>query len=159
MIAEMLRSGDVDAHVAGTVRPVLRKRHARAVEAVRQFLSSFGAKVRVEGEAGTDIYGGYFLWLELPSNGPDAKLVADRAKVEENLIVAPGTIFEVFGDEDAARFPRNIRICFSWEEEEDVVEGVRRLGRVLQRMQHEAETGQVKEHITGASNDGTGDFK
>jgi DNA-binding transcriptional MocR family regulator len=48
--------------------------------------------------------------------------------------VAEGEIFEVRGDEGSPRFPRNVRLCFSWEEEADVVEGVRRLGAVLGRM-------------------------
>jgi DNA-binding transcriptional MocR family regulator len=64
----------------------------------------------------------------------DAEVVAERARVEEELVIAPGRIFEVAGDEEAARFPRNVRLSFSWVDEEDIVEGVRRLGRVLRRM-------------------------
>jgi DNA-binding transcriptional MocR family regulator len=71
--------------------------------------------------------------LTLPE-GLDAEVVAERARVEEELIIAPGRIFEVAGDEEAARFPRNVRLSFSWVDEEDIVEGVRRLGRVLRRM-------------------------
>jgi DNA-binding transcriptional MocR family regulator len=76
------------------------------------------------------VYGGYFVWLTLPE-GVDAAVVAERAKVEEELVVAPGRIFEVAGDEAAARFPRNLRLSFSWADEEDIVEGVERLGRVV----------------------------
>jgi DNA-binding transcriptional MocR family regulator len=61
-------------------------------------------------------------------------VVAERARVEEELVVAPGRLFEVAGDEDAARFPGNVRLSFSWADEEDIVEGVARLGRVLRRM-------------------------
>jgi DNA-binding transcriptional MocR family regulator len=69
----------------------------------------------------------------------DAAVVAERARVEEELIIAPGRIFEVAGDEEAARFPRNVRLSFSWVDEEDIVEGVKRLGRVLRRMLDGAE--------------------
>ncbi|KAK4031744.1 hypothetical protein C8A01DRAFT_41802, partial [Parachaetomium inaequale] len=79
------------------------------------------------------VYGGYFVWLTLPG-GVDAEAVAERARVEEELVVAPGRLFEVAGDEAAARFPGNVRLSFSWADEEDIVEGVARLGRVLRRM-------------------------
>jgi DNA-binding transcriptional MocR family regulator len=79
------------------------------------------------------VFGGYFVWLTLPE-GVDAGMLATRAEVEEQLVVAPGSLFEVSGDEAAARFPRNVRLTFSWEDEENLVEGVRRLGSVLGRL-------------------------
>ncbi|KAF3352921.1 hypothetical protein VdG1_08607 [Verticillium dahliae VDG1] len=60
--------------------------------------------------------------------------VADRAK-ELGVTVGAGDKFEVAGDEDGARFEREVRICFSWEEVEDVVEGVRRLGHAVRDVQ------------------------
>ncbi|AEO60538.1 hypothetical protein MYCTH_2309805 [Thermothelomyces thermophilus ATCC 42464] len=85
------------------------------------------------GDGREEVYGGYFLWLTLPE-GVDSAVVAERARAEEDLIVAPGQIFEVAGDEDSARFPRNLRLSYSWADEEDIVEGIERLATVLRRM-------------------------
>ncbi|KAK3391108.1 aminotransferase [Podospora didyma] len=138
MIHQMLASGDLDRHLDNKVRPALQARHAAVVQAVKQELGGgdLGVQVLEEGDLGKGMFGGYFLWLTLPEGGPDAATVAEWAKQEENLIVAEGAVFEVIGQEggEAIRFPRNIRICYSWEEEEDVVEGVKRLERVLRRV-------------------------
>lgn len=151
-------TGDLDAHLTRVVRPALQRRHGLIVDAVARELGGMGVRVwagngpagaataspppaaAISGADETDgVFGGYFVWLTLPEGMPDAGKIAERAEQEENLIVAPGRRFEVLGDEEAARFPRNIRLCFSWEEEEDVVEGVRRLGSVLRRMCDELE--------------------
>ncbi|EAQ87174.1 hypothetical protein CHGG_03793 [Chaetomium globosum CBS 148.51] len=89
------------------------------------------------------------------AQGVDAGVVAERARVEEELVVAPGRIFEVAGDEAAARFPRNLRLSFSWADEEDIVEGVERLGRVVRRVL-EGESGVAGD---GAGTVDTGEFK
>ncbi|KAK3307630.1 pyridoxal phosphate-dependent transferase, partial [Chaetomium strumarium] len=161
---QMLAVGDLQRHLELVVRPALRRRHALMVTEVRHVLGGLGVDVwaantscgssrsrlgaggaegegerkgererREDGVDGVDVFGGYFVWLTLPEQ-LDAAAVAERAREEENLIVAPGSIFEVKGDEEAARFPRNIRLCFSWEDEKDILEGVARLGRVVKRM-------------------------
>lgn len=44
-------------------------------------------------------------------------------------------MFAVRGDEQGAKFDKNIRLCFSWEPEEALVDGVKRLGLLIKRMQ------------------------
>lgn len=51
---------------------------------------------------------------------------AQVCKEEEGVIVAPGAMFEVPGD-DAVKFDGNVRLCFAWEDEQRLVEGVRRM--------------------------------
>lgn len=133
MITQLLKSHDVDTHVSTKVRPALQRRHARIVQSIESELGQFSISVRSEGEIGGGVAGGYFVWLTLP-DGMSGKEVSERAREEENLVVAEGEMFEVRGDERSPRFPSNLRLCFSWEEEGDVVEGVRRLGRVVKRM-------------------------
>ncbi|KAK4099304.1 PLP-dependent transferase [Parathielavia hyrcaniae] len=136
-----LSTGEIGAWVDWTVRPALRRRHGIILGEVARELAPLGVAVwggnGVDGAGGEnhglEVYGGYFVWLTLPE-GVDAEVVAQRARAEEELVIAPGRIFEVAGDEAAARFPRNVRLSFSWVDEEDIVEGVRRLGRVLRRM-------------------------
>ncbi|KAK3293893.1 pyridoxal phosphate-dependent transferase [Chaetomium fimeti] len=89
-------------------------------------------------------------------SGVDAGVVAERARVEEELVVGPGAIFEVAGDEAAVKFPRNLRLSFSWVDEEDIVEGVARLGRVVRSVLEDGGKGGVGER-SGKSD--TGAFK
>ncbi len=80
--------------------------------------------------------GGYFIWLSL--HAPLlAEEVAMRALREENLIIAPGSIFAVYGDEKAVDLERQVRVCFSWEEEASLAEGIQRLAHVIGIMQRE----------------------
>ncbi len=100
------------------------------MDAIETHLVPLGASVSKVSLEGKDVFGGYFIWFELPS-GVSAERVALWAKERENLIVAQGNMFEVYGDEEPARFETWVRVCFAWEEEELLVEGIERLGRVI----------------------------
>ena len=54
-------------------------------------------------------------------------------------MVAQGGMFEVPGDKANAAFPQGVRLCYAWEDEDALEEGVRRLARVLRDLL-EAET-------------------
>jgi DNA-binding transcriptional MocR family regulator len=84
------------------------------------------------------IYGGYFVWLK-PSNGLPSQLIAEQAIKQENLVIGFGNLFEVSGDEASAGFDKEIRLCFAWEDPDNIVEGVARLGKLLKRMQDNRE--------------------
>lgn len=81
-----------------------------------------------------EVVGGYFIWFSLPEPLL-ADAVAERAKVEENLIIAPASLFAVYGDVRKGELEREIRVCFSWEEEDRLAEGIERLAWVIRRMQ------------------------
>ncbi|KAI1487710.1 pyridoxal phosphate-dependent transferase [Biscogniauxia mediterranea] len=140
-----------------------------------------------EGAGG--VFGGYFLWISFPreiettttdgggNNGdrkeeeeeekkkkvlfPPAAAIAERCRRDEDLLVGWGPLFEVHGDEAAARFERDIRLCFAWEDEEDLVEGVARLARVVRKMLDEGPGGWDGDGDGGAEkkgDDGDGDL-
>ncbi|KAI1117973.1 pyridoxal phosphate-dependent transferase [Nemania sp. NC0429] len=116
-----------------------------------------------ERESGGGVYGGYFVWMTLPKSvtttttttaaaltsdtgegegegggeemqWPAARAIAARCQADEDLLIGNGELFAVHGDEDAARFDDAIRLCFAWEDEGNLVEGVQRLGRVVRKM-------------------------
>lgn len=133
MIWELLRSGDLERQIRDVTVPALRERHRRAVAAVKEHLVPLGVGVMVSSlrdAPGTGISGGYFMWLTLP-DGVDGVVVAERARECEGLVIGAGSKFEVHGDENAARFRNAVRICFSWEDVDDIVEGVKRLGNAV----------------------------
>lgn len=85
-------------------------------------------------QMGREVVGGYFIWLTLPE-ALSARVLAAEAKEEENVIIAPGPLFGVDGDSTEEDFERGFRLCFSWEDEEKLGEGIERLARTVRRMQ------------------------
>lgn len=98
------------------------------------------------------VVGGYFIWLGLPST-LNAEELTQRCQDEESLVIAPGRIFEVPGDE-SLRFERSVRLCFAFEDEGMLGEGVRRMGSVARRMLEGGEDG--GEYVVVERGDGDG---
>jgi DNA-binding transcriptional MocR family regulator len=135
VVCEMVASGALDLHIHRTVRPALQRRHGLILQAIQSHLGEFAIVENVSTRVPREdveggLYGGYFVWLRLKGD-VSADEIATWAKAEENLIVAPGSIFQVKGDESAVSLGQNIRLCFSWEDEDKVVKGVERLGKVF----------------------------
>lgn len=107
-------------------------------------------------QAEREVAGGYFVWLGLPGS-LTATALSKRCQVED-VIIAPGTIFEVPGDQEAAAFNGHIRLCFAWEGEEQLSEGVERVSLVARRMLRDASSGGVEAQESDHVHD-TGDYK
>jgi len=135
-------------HVNNVLRPAYTRRHSLLLRTITTELVPLGVRVREGSLCGQgDVYGGYFIWMKLPSSTPPsistassssswptAKEIADRCRSDEDLMIGNGEMFAVHGDEEAVRFDDAIRLCFAWENEEDLVDGVQRLGRVIRKM-------------------------
>ena len=82
-------------------------------------------------KADKEIAGGYFIWCTLPE--PLSASEITKKALHEGLTVIDGPRFRVVGDEEEkeTRFERDIRLCFAWENEELLEEGVQRLARVI----------------------------
>ncbi|KAL5627902.1 hypothetical protein BROUX41_002650 [Berkeleyomyces rouxiae] len=128
---ELLRTGQLQAHIAQTTVPGLQRRHAILSGAVRSHLYPLGVTMLEHSLPHTDVYGGYFVWLTLDRN-ISTKTLAARAQAQENLVIGYGDLFEVYGDKSDPGFDHKIRLCFSWEPEESLVDGVKRLARVIE---------------------------
>ncbi|KEY66608.1 hypothetical protein S7711_01902 [Stachybotrys chartarum IBT 7711] len=138
ILADVIESGDMETWVEGTLRPALQKRHQVMAQAIREHICSLGVEMRESSLVDGGIYGGYFVWLR-PSNGLPSQLIAEQAIMQENLVIGFGNLFEVSGDEESAGFDKEIRLCFAWEDPDNIVEGVARLGKLLKRMQDNRE--------------------
>ncbi|KAF2437776.1 PLP-dependent transferase [Karstenula rhodostoma CBS 690.94] len=134
-LAEMLASGDLQRHVYEVLQPSYGRRYRKMVTVIEKELIPLGARLP---QTDRDIVGGYFIWLTLPS-GIESTAVVQRAKEEENVVVAQGEIFEVPGDTEHAgtHFENDIRMCFAWEDEDALAEGIERLARVIRTLQSE----------------------
>ncbi|KAF7948026.1 hypothetical protein EAE96_009094 [Botrytis aclada] len=134
IIDQVLRSGDLMKHIEGVLQPAYKNRCERMMNAIKRELGPLGVTVENTGmESGnTKVFGGYFIWLNLPVE-IDGDLVAQMALEDENLVVGKGSVFEVEGDE-SVKLSRGLRLCFSWEEPDDLEEGTVRLGRVVKKV-------------------------
>jgi len=144
-MAELLKSGDLQRHIVNVLQPTYARRYHAMISAIEKYLVPLDVQLP---QAGGEVVGGYFIWLTLP-----LPLLADEVAIEarqdENLIIGPGPLFGVYGDADEVGLKDKVRLCFSWEEEELLPEGIQRLSRVIRAMQNEQLAGHgAKERCT-----------
>lgn len=130
-MSNLLESGDLQRHIFLTLQPAYARRYRKMVAAITEHLLPLGVTL---SQPGRDVIGGYFIWLSLPKP-LRANLVTCRAQEDENLAIAPGSMFAVRGDEDAVDLEGKVRLSFAWEREDRLAEGIERLGGVILQMQ------------------------
>jgi 2-aminoadipate transaminase len=114
LFEESARRGWIDEQLARS-RALYRRKGERTLAALERSLP--------EGTRWTRPRGGFFSWLTLP--GVDAVELAARA-VEQNVAFVPGTLF--FPD---GRGGDTLRLSFSLVDDEQIDEGIDRLGSLL----------------------------
>ncbi|KAL2070447.1 hypothetical protein VTL71DRAFT_13473 [Oculimacula yallundae] len=132
MMTELLKHGILQSHIEKVLNPAYKRRYEIMLEAIQKNLVPLGVSVGEVSFEGKAVFGGYFIWLELPKN-TSAALVVERAKENENLVVSPGYAFEVSSD-PSVQFKNSLRVCFSWEEEDDLKDSILRLARVVKEV-------------------------
>ena len=128
-----MESGALQSHIFKTLQPTYAQRYRSMISAIEKYLLPLSVTLP---QPSRDVVGGYFIWLSLPAP-LKAKEVAVRARQEKNLIIAPGPLFAVYGDEKAVDLERKVRVSFSWEEEPMLAEGIERLAQVIGSMLRE----------------------
>jgi len=111
--------------IISTLTAAYTGRCAALRSAIRDFLPS-----------GTEVWGGrggYFVWVGLPPE-LDACEIVKLAAAHEGLTVASGGMSECPGSGNSFGWAaRWIRLAISYCEEDDLVEGVKRLARAVER--------------------------
>lgn len=142
MVDQLLPSGFLRKHIDKVLRPAYAARYHRMMSAIRTHLLPLG--VTLPFAAGSaESAGGYFIWVALPGS-LRASEVAPVALQEHRVKVAEGDLFRVQRDSAVSEneFGSFVRLCFAWEQEEKLAEGVRRFGCAVQ---------QVNEKLKGGS--------
>ncbi len=116
-VAEFCVSGDEDRHLEKMI-PVYREKLDRMLTALSERCGRHVTWTQPEG--------GFFLWLKLADGIDPAKL--EGAMAGEGVGARPGTQF--FPDRDPNNY---LRLCFSTASVDHIEEGIRRLGRALDR--------------------------
>ena len=118
LVYEYCRRGDLDRYLPGII-DYYRKKCAAMERGLREHLPQNQAHfVTPEG--------GFFFWLTTPSL--DSGELFERA-IAHKVAVVPGAPFYPNGGGE-----HSCRLCFTFPEEADILEGCRRLGKALQEM-------------------------
>ena len=125
----LLESGALETHIFNTLQPAYARRYRSIMDAIEHHLLPLGVTLP---QSSREVVGGYFTWIRLPPP-LEADAITRQAKEEENLIIAPGSLFAVRGDERTKDLQHQVRICFSWEDEENLGIGIERLANVIVR--------------------------
>jgi 2-aminoadipate transaminase len=124
LLARALATGLYDRHVAK-----IEKRYGQKARVMKQALAEhFPAGVEI-WESG----GGLYFWARLPrgiSAGMDSKVF--QAALKADVLYVPGEL--CYAEDPARRKPANeMRISFGSASEENIREGIKRLGKVLKK--------------------------
>ncbi len=162
IVNQMLSSGALEEHVKTQLIPTYHRRYRVMKRALLNHLYKFG--VRIEGDklvehlhAGSNgaierdsrtrrdplVAGGFFLYLTFPSYLPPVEEIAKRAWETYALRIAHGGMGAVAGDLEgyergANTFRRCARLCWAWQSEEEIEEGIERLAMLLLEMNEDA---------------------
>ncbi len=131
IMASLMESGDLQQHITGTLQPAYEQRYQSMIFAIEKHLIPLGVTMPEANQQ--EVAGGYFIWVSLPPS-LNADQVTSRAKKEENLIVAPGTLFGVHGDAMGQGLESKLRLCYAYEDKNLLAEGIERLGNLIDRM-------------------------
>ncbi len=124
LLARALEMGLYDLHVAK-----IEKRYGQKAHVMKRALVEFFPPSVEIWESG----GGLYFWARLPggiSAGMDSKVF--RAALKADVLYVPGEL--CYADDPARRKPANeMRISFGSASEENIREGIKRLGNVLKK--------------------------
>lgn len=117
--AKYLLHNDIFVHIEAMNRCYKQKKDLM----LRKIRETFPAEIRY-----TCPEGGFFLWVTLPE-GMDALELFNRMKDEIKVIFVPGDTFYPYGGH-----PNTLRMSFATVSEEDIEEGITRMGRMLREL-------------------------
>ncbi|EXJ77602.1 hypothetical protein A1O3_09829 [Capronia epimyces CBS 606.96] len=139
LIEHVLRTGALEAHVQNVLIPLYQTRSATIRRAIEEHLGPLGVEIHigrpyhVKMDAGHDeeVIGGFFLYILFPQ-GILADEVAAVALKEQNIRFLAAGMMAVRGSKSSSDLlKRGARLCWAWEEEDRLVEGVQRIAQVL----------------------------
>ncbi|PVH71286.1 PLP-dependent transferase [Cadophora sp. DSE1049] len=136
---KMITNGALDKHIAEKLIPTYSSRYHAMMKAIGSQLFPLGVKITTGGNK--DSVGGFFTSLSVPDHLPPTSILASLALKDQKLKFAYGEMFEVVGDDGSKTraeapggFGHTLRLCWAWHIEDEIEDGVRRLGNVLREL-------------------------
>ncbi|KAI9742372.1 MAG: hypothetical protein M1818_003905 [Claussenomyces sp. TS43310] len=149
-IHQLLSTGALQSHIDNVLIPTYRQRYLVLMSSITKHLLPLGVRITIgepyveaTPETGVVPAGGFFTYIAFPAELPSADVIAKRALNEYNLRFAYGEMFVVKGDDESTlraklTWGNGARLCWAWEEEEMIMEGIKRLTELLKIMLKEA---------------------
>ncbi|TPX12989.1 uncharacterized protein E0L32_006634 [Thyridium curvatum] len=143
-ISHLVSSGALEKHIQETLIPTYQQRYYAMMESLKTHLLPLGFTISptgdYEGSRGPVEAGGFFTYINVPTNTLRTSELVEHALDRFNLRVAHGGMMLVAGDPDCASrasqgFGQALRLCWAWHEKEDIDEGIRRLAAAFQSIQ------------------------
>lgn len=125
IINELFKEDFLKAHIEETLIPEYAHRYRLLVHAIQQHLYPLGFRLD-ESVINSENVGGFFVWLQLPEDIDCYELEARAAELGVRFSIGPTTAVPR-PPEDRVPFENFIRLCFTFEEDQRLVEGVRRI--------------------------------
>lgn len=102
--------------------------------AIKEYLYPLGVRIISDGD--NKVAGGFFLYISFASCMSPGSKIAQVALEEFNLKIAPGAIFSVPDDLSSKErgddsYGNVARLCWAWNEEAALVDGIKRLGEAI----------------------------
>lgn len=138
----MLNTGQLQHHIQTRLQPAYAARYAILMAAIDTHLRPLGFTLP---QPSRDIVGGYFVWLGLPT-GLTAEELSEACTKQAEVIIAPGKMFEVPGDDKLVNFPTSIRLCFAWETDDHLKHGIEWIAKVAKKLLSE-ERRRTREYV------------
>lgn len=127
-VNELLENGVLQQHISTVVIPKGQKRQSIMLSAIEEHLKPLGVITDKR------VTGGYCIWLKLP-NYLQAAEVCRKSVETQNLTLGCGDVFEVPGSGRSDKdLHQCLRLCFMWEDERRLVEGIKRLAIVVSEL-------------------------
>lgn len=132
-INEMLETNTLQQFISTKLVPEGHRRYSLMISAIRERLTPLGVTFSLDPEQ-TTLVGGYYVWVKLP-NPLNANQVCQKAIDTQNLELGNGGLFSVPGGGSRdADLHRSLRLCFMWEDDEHLIEGINRLAIVIKSL-------------------------
>ncbi|KAH6962166.1 pyridoxal phosphate-dependent transferase [Ilyonectria sp. MPI-CAGE-AT-0026] len=134
IVEKLLADGVLASHIKDTLIPTYQKRWYSMTRAIKEFLYPLGVRIISDGD--DKVAGGFFLYISFAGCTSPGSKIAEVALEEFNLKIAPGAIFSVPDDPSSkergdASYGNGARLCWAWNEEEALVDGIKRLGETI----------------------------
>lgn len=160
-VHQLLSTGALQNHIDTVLVPTYRRRYHVLMSAIEEHLVPLGVVVDVgkkyeialassgqcseeSGPRYPESAGGFFTYVMLPSDLPPAGKLAAIARDKHKCKFAFGDMFKIEGDPGSAErarqkggFEMGIRLCWAWLEEEQLVEGVKRMAETIKDVRSE----------------------
>lgn len=143
LIEHIISNGSLPTYLEEVLIPTYRKRYYKMINAIKEYLFPLGVQMDM-GKAYTGgpddtspgVAGGFFLYLHFPDTLPPVSHIAKISKENYALTFAHGAMFAVRGDAGSVErattsFGEGARLCWAWNNEDILVEGVHRLASVI----------------------------